>query len=216
MMTDFAGSTVDGYILGQSDNQTTAMTTATAIDITGGAMFIGGNGYSTPRYKVGRGFLKFDTSLIGAGATITQVKLRMVATTKGWYNRNFGINIIKCDWSGTDPITTSNMDTAFDNCDTATPDDNIWMNTSGVTVNTQYTSGNLSTAWVNKTGNTYYGLRSSRDDGNFPANGEDEYAVLATANHATESYRPVLIVAYTEAATGCPKQMMFYMKQRGK
>ena len=62
--------------------------------------------------------------------------------------------------------------------------------------NTPYTSGNLSTAWVNTNGITYYSLRSSRDYGNVESSG-NETVWLYTAEATTAAYRPTLIVAYS-------------------
>ena len=96
---------------------------------------------------------------------------------------DFDVQIVKQDWSGQNPLSSDNMGTAFDNCLSATADDSIWRNTSGMATNTPYTSGNLSTAWVNTNGITYYSLRSSRDYGNGEPSGNefvDLYAAEAT------------------------------------
>jgi len=54
---------------------------------------------------------------------------------------------------------------------------------------------------VNKTGNTYYSLNSSRDTGNNTPTGA-EYIQIASQENATSGYRPVLTVAYTAGGGG--------------
>jgi hypothetical protein len=53
---------------------------------------------------------------------------------------------------------------------------------------------------VNKTGNTYYSLRSAEDYNN-SAPTDDELISLASQDHATAGYRPILTVAYTSGGT---------------
>jgi len=188
---DFADSTADGYVRGANADYATARTVAnsTASNLTANSM---GQIYSTNYYPY-RVYLKFDTSAIGAGA-VTQVNLKMVATVDGGA-ADFDVVIKKQDWSGQDPLGLGNMEVAYDGCLAATADDNIWRNTSGMSLNTQYTSGNLSTAWINGAGNTYYSIISSRDVSATSPSG-DERISIAAQEHATEAYRPVLTVLY--------------------
>jgi hypothetical protein len=106
--------------------------------------------------------------------------------------------IVKQNWSAQDPIVTGNREAAFDGCLTADLDAAIWRNTAGIDTTTPYTSGNLSTAWVSKTGATYYSLISARDRAGTAPTGA-EYVSICFAEQETEAYRPVLTVAYTEA-----------------
>jgi len=114
---------------------------------------------------------------------------------------DFDVEIVKQDWSAQDPIGAGNMEAAYDNC-LAGVLDAIWRNTAGISIGTQYTSPNLDISRINKTGLTYYSLRSSRDKNAVPPTGEDtETIILATANHATPAYRPVLTVLYSVPIT---------------
>jgi len=190
---DFAGDTADGSTSGQNDDYATARNTSFTSGVTG-ATFVVGQNLSGSTYLVYRDFLKFVTSSIGADSTITQVNLKLVATTDS-STTDFDVQIVKQIW--TEPHT-SNAEANYDGCLAGTQDDTIWRNTSGMSTNTQYASGNLSTAWPSKTGNTYYSLISNRDhDGSGTAPTGIERIALASANHTTESYRPVLTVVYT-------------------
>ena len=191
---DFAGDTADGLVLGASTVYATAQSTATSSATTSQSNSMGQN-YSNPTYTCYRIFLKFDTSSIGAGSTITQVNLKLVCTLDG-SDTDFDVQIVKQDWSAQDPIVSGNREAAYDNCLSGTADDNIWRNTNGMSTNTQYASGNLNTAWPSKTGNTYYSLRSNRDLAATTPTGSENINI-ALANHTTEAYRPVLTVAYT-------------------
>ena len=165
--------------------------------------------YSTDRYYVGqtlgveiyyvyRWFLKFDTSVIPDGDTITQVNMKLVALEDN-SSSDFDVVIKKADWSAYDPASDANKESIYDLILSATSDDNIWRNTSGISINTQYTSGNLDKDRVNKSGSTYYGLISSRDISASPPTagpGAAENLRLASQDHATSGYRPVLTVVH--------------------
>jgi hypothetical protein len=204
-MTDFASGTAFGSILGASTSWDTARSTSAAIEAN---VSIGLTMVASTHYPF-RSFLQFDTSEIPDAATITQVNLRMVCITDS-SGVDFDIQIVKQNW--TSPLAAGNREANYDGCLAGTADDSIWRNTNGMSVNTQYTSGNLDPTWVNKTGITYYSLRSSFDFGNSDP-GATARVYLGTPTDATVGYRPVLIVTY---ATGCPVQSMYYMKQRGK
>ena len=210
---DFAGGTADITIAGTNADYTTARATATAINITGTSRLSVGQALESPGYWIMRSVLLFDTSSIGTN-TVSQVNLKLVAT-QDVSQRNFDIQIVKQDWSGQNPITTENRDAAFDGCLAGTADDSIWRNSNGMNVNTQYASGNLATDWVNTTGTTYYSLRSSLDvASSAPTANNQDYVGFASANHATESYRPVLTVTYTAGSTGVPKHFLHYARLR--
>jgi hypothetical protein len=165
-------------------------------------------------YYLWRVFWAFDTSAIGTDV-VSQVNLRLVCAND-YSDADFDIEIVKCDWSDTDPITTGNMDTAFDNALNSDLDSAIWRNTSGMSNNTQYTSGNLSTAWINRTGTTYYALRSGEDSANSAPTGQ-EYIQVYQNNSATEAYRPVLIVTYAAGGGGAisiAAQQAYYARMR--
>ncbi len=192
---DFTGDEGDAWIYGMSfGSYSTARSTTTAFGDTTNYNRVG-QSYAAFTYVTQRSFLKFDTSSIPDSATINQVNLKLTCIADQ-STTDFDVQIVKQSWSGQDPITNSNRETAYDNCLGGTADDSIWRNTSGMSTNTQYESGNLSTAWIVKDGVTYYSLRSSRDYGNNTPTG-NEYIDIASEDHSTSSYRPVLAVTYT-------------------
>ena len=195
---DFTSSTADGYVNGQDNTYATARSIASGSNITA-ATFLCGQRFIDPEYRVYRGFLKFDTSGIGAGQTITQVNLNMTVAFDNSAT-DFDVQIIKQGWSAQDPLAAGNMEAAYDNCLAGAADDNIWRNTAGIAVNTNYTSGNLDVTWPDPLGDTYYSLRSSRD---FAATTPTalEYISLCAQEHATAVRRPYLTILY-EAAGG--------------
>jgi hypothetical protein len=158
----------------------------------------------TTGFEVYRGFLKFDTSILTSAVSVSQVNLRLVATSDNSLT-DFDVQIVEQDWSASDPIAAGNQEAVYDAC-LAAAASTVWRNTSGMSTNTQYTSSNLTAAYVNKTGNTYYSLRSSRDYGNNQPT-QKEYINFCLLNNATEAYRPALIVEYT-LSTG--KFFMFF------
>ena len=186
---DFAAATVDGTVYADDASYATAHATADKDiqnDLYTGQMLSAGV------YYVYRSVLSFDTSSIGAN-TISQVNLKMTVHYEQSAT-DFDVQIAKYNWSGN--TIENNRDTIYDGVLGATADDNLFCNTAGKSANTQYTSGNLSTAWVNKSGVTYYGLRSSLDVAETQPSGNDRF-VLYDSSATTESYRPVLSVTYT-------------------
>lgn len=197
---DPVSETGDGFIYGSDPTYATARATAAVSDITSAGMNVGQKSEFMGNYDVYRSFLKFDTSALPDDCTIDQVNLKMVCYDDSSASADFDVQIVKQDWSGEDPITAGNRDTAYDNCLGGAADDNIWRNTSGIVEETQYASGNLSTAWPSKTGNTYYSLRSSKDfDNDDPDYASNEFITLGTREHGTEGFRPVLSIEYSEA-----------------
>ena len=163
-----------------------------------------GQRWSGLKYNVWRSVIKFDTSAIAANQIVSQVNLRL-ALSGEYSDTDFDVQIIKYDWSGNDPISDANRETVFDGILAAAADDNIWKNTSGLVISTQYTSGNLNTDWINKGGTTYYALRSSRDKAGTTPTGEERISVI-NERHGTAAYRATLIVEYAYPALG----LMFF------
>ena len=190
---DFAGESSFGYVQGYyQGDYSIARSTATSVLTT--ALSIQNRTAAQAKSYIQRSFIQFDTSDIGATSTVTQVNLRMVLENIALAG-TVDVQIAKYNWSSCDPLASGNMETAYDGCLAASRDDSIWCNLSGKSTNTQYTSGNLSTEWVSKTGITYYGLQSSADYAGTGASGE--WIGIAAPTNATESYRPCLIVAYS-------------------
>ncbi len=110
---------------------------------------------------------------------------------------DFDVQVVKQNWSGQDPLADANRETAYDNCLAGTQDV-VWRNTSGIAINTQYMSPPLDAGYLTPGAVVYYSLRGSRDKSNTPpASNGNEYIRIASANHGTPSYRPVLVVDYS-------------------
>ena len=207
---DFSGSTNDGLVNGETASYSIARATSAGYDNSASFFYVGQN--FDESYLVYRSFLKFDTSSIPDNDTITQVNLKLTVY-RDYSDTDFDVQIVKQNWSAQDPLSDANRETAYDNCLSGTADDNIWCNTNGISANSTYTSGNLSTSWINKTGATYYSLRSSRDyNANTPTG--NEFIDLYSANITTASYRPVLVVVHSAGSTGIPKQYLYYARLR--
>ena len=198
---DYSGHTGDGRISGMDGTYSTARSTSSSYATNGTTEYVGQFDNTGTKF-VYRIFLKFDTSGINDSDSITQVNLKAVCTTD-ISTDDFDVQIAKYDWSAYDPLSADNREAAYDGALAASLDDSIWRNTSGISTNTQYTSGNLSTAWPSKTGYTYYALRSSEDTNNSNPTGFEAVA-LAMQDNATEAYRPLLAVTTEAGASGKP------------
>lgn len=208
---DFSGSTADGYVYGYNASYSTARSTSNNFSSTVNNNI--GQGFFSDTHHTYRAFLKFDTSNIPDSDAITQVNLKLTVGTDN-SGTDFDVQIVKQNWSAQDPLSNTNRETAYDNCLSGTADDNIWQNTSNVSVGSTYTSGNLDTSWINKLGNTYYSLRSSRDVSATVPTGL-EFISIYSAEATTASYRPVLVVVYSGGSTGgIPKQYLYYARLR--
>lgn len=183
---DFAGSTADGQVYGQDADYATARSTSSAEVTNSSAIKTG----QTTVYQVYRGYFMFDTSAITAGATVTQVNLKLTVETNS-STTDFVPLIVK--YAG-----GASREIRFDNLLANDLDDGNFGSTGTGTwsANTQKTSGNLSTAWVNKIGTTYYGVVSEEDRNN-SAPTASEVVEWYSANATTEAYRPILSVTYT-------------------
>ncbi len=201
-----------GGLYGASTTYATSGTTCTAL-YTGDKYYVG-QAMSGSTYYRYRAFLKFNTSVIPDGDTITQVNMKMVALENN-SDVDFDLVIKKADWSAYDPASNDNKESIWDLILSASSDDNIWKNSADVSINTQYASGNLSTTWVNKAGYTYYGLISSRDiSGNAPAAPQNpENLRIGAEEYATETYRPILTVIHNAPSTFVPKTIMFFGRE---
>lgn len=197
--TNYGGDNGDGYTRGSNAAWATARSTATAFDssqtfLSIGAFLTGGT------YYADRPYLKFDTSGIPDGDTISQVNLEMCMYTDASVT-DFDVDIVKADWSASDPVDAGNRDTVFDLGLSEDLDDNIWRNTNGIDTATLYASGNLNTAWVSKTGTTYYMLISSPDRNNTTPT-DLSYGYMASNTYATAGLRPNLAVIHAAPAAG--------------
>ena len=135
---DFAGSTDDGYVQGASASYSTARNTSSSVNVSSTVMIVGqvNFNFGSDNFNVYRSALKFDTSSIGAGGTVTQVNLKL-AVLQDVTDTDFDVQIVDLDWSAQDPLTSGNMETFYDNClggsaDSGSP----WRNTSGMSTAT--------------------------------------------------------------------------------
>ena len=120
------------------------------IDYSGGYSF----GY------VCRSVLCFDTSDVPQDMTITSVKMQAIG-----YTKHTATHIAKFNWQPDDPITDDNSQRVFRELLMSEVEESL------LTENKDYfdfmfyrfTSGKLSKDWINKGGNTYYGLLSRAD-----------------------------------------------------
>lgn len=204
---DFNAGAKFWRIWGQQTDYATALSTSTSYE--GDGTVACGQQKSGINYLVFRNYVKFDTSSIDDSATVSQVNIKF-AVTNDSSTVDFDVVIKKYNWSAFDAAQNSDTrEPAYDGLSSASADDSIWRNTSGISINTYYTSGNLDTSWVSKTGVTYYGLQSSRDISASAPSG-NEFVVFGKSTDA--NYRPVLTVTYT--AGGVPKQFMHYQRLR--
>ena len=194
--TDFTGSTSDGYILGTSPTYATARSTANSTHNTNHQNV--GQKYLSFQYTVYRTYVDFDTSALDDGATIGQVNLKLTCYDYD-STTNFTVYIKKHTW--VEGLGGGNLESNYDGCLAATNETNFWRNTSGMSEDVPYTSGNLDISRVNKTGDTKYSLISLEDINDSAPSGE-ERITFYSANYGTAAYRPILIVAYTTGWSG--------------
>jgi len=191
----FYGSTTDGYIVNQTNNNYGACRNATTgtVDTSGSYMYIGQRrDYSAPNYFFYeyRSFPVWDTSNL-VGATVVNATLDVYVTSK--YNTTaFNVTV-----QNGQPNYPSNPLVASDFW---------WDHYSGdggsMPIGTGAASGWLSInmtasglSWISTTGTTKLALRSDRDI-SYLAVTNPEYCVVYSAN-AGASYAPRLIVTYT-------------------
>lgn len=192
---DYAADSGDGYVQGVDGTYNTARGTSSAFDSTGTVMHCGQ--HTGAVFVVKRCFVKFDTSAIDDGYTVTSCTMTLTCTDD-FSTTNFSPTIVKCDWSGSDPLAAGTRETAYDAANSATADQ-AWRSTNGMSTGTGYTSPGLDTSRVSKTGSTYFAIRTDRE-GTEP--GDNEFIYFATQNHATAGYRPIItVLASAPAAT---------------
>ncbi len=188
---EFTADINDASIRGYASDYSTARSTSSSrsYNYEGGIYtpLTVGQYFMSSSYSIQRVFYKFDTSLIPDNAIISQVKFKTKISDSSFTN-DFDIQIVKYNWEAQESFyPTTKIQEAYIGCLNALADDNILTSTLGISTGVEYTSGNLDITRVNKIGNTYYCLRSSRDNGNTAPTG-GEYVSLA---------RPTLEVTYT-------------------
>lgn len=159
-MADFNLPTADwswGAIRGENADYATARSTYYTQHNKGGYV---GQDYSSPNYKVYRALLWYDTSSLGVGAVISKANLVWTYGTYGNFSgTDFTIYVVKFAWD-----TSQNFynDTNYDGVLSADID-TTFLDTADIVNNSTHTSGDLDITRINKTGETMFGLISSRD-----------------------------------------------------
>ena len=182
-------SSITNYLSGISTTYLTARSTCTAQSAA--SFYLGQQKVGSDYYCL-RLALKFDTSSIGINSTVTGVTMQLGLQADLTATNDFNIQIVKYDWSASDPVSDINKDTVFDGILVGTLDDNILRNTSGISIDTYYTTAALNPAWLHKTGATYYGLRSDRDNAGITPTGTELVQMYGYGG----TYQPVLTVTY--------------------
>lgn len=193
-------ASTNNVVTGVSSSYSTARSTATNLytaQLDVGQAKVSGN------YYVVRGFLRFDTSGIPSYAKVCRANLRLAIKTDS-SNTDFDVQILEHDWSAYYPITSGNRDNVFDECLSIT-DYFLWKNTNGLSVDTTYIGETMNAGYVNKTGYTYYSIRSSRDKSENEPSGYENLEMHYITSSL--SLRPTLMIEYLD-----PKKYYSFLK----
>ena len=202
---DYSANTADAMVQGYDATYATARATSYASTTGGTKLQLGQRLFGD--YEVYRAFELFDTSGIPDGDAVSQVVMSLYLVTKHGTTA-YDIQIKKYDWSAYNPVGAGNQETVYDGALSATLDDNIWKASGSISDGNRYSSGDLATSWVNKTGYTYYALMSSRDSSSTAPSG-NEFIEIASQDHATSGNRPYLTVTHAAAAASGGFLMFF-------
>jgi hypothetical protein len=208
--TNFVCGTDDGAVWGTSATYNTARTTSVAYGVSGTSASLG----QTAGFGCYRIFVLFDTSSIGTTNIVSQVNMKLTAHLD-YSDTDFDVTIVKQDWSGQFPLSDANREAAFDGCLAGSADSNIWRNTSGISLNTTYTSGNLDTSYIAREGTTFYSIISARDKAGTQPSG-NEFINIYNQEMTTAGYRPVLTVVYAPPPSASNSQAIIFMMERAK
>jgi hypothetical protein len=194
---DYTTNIVDGGIIGVDADYATARVTSSTLDPN--FPYVGqidaGAGYA-----IYRTYIKFDTSSIPDGASISQTNLN-IAVSWVEVSDDFDVYVTKLDWSNQDPLDDTNRETVYDNALSA-DNDAFLLNTVDVSQGSYYTSGNLDTTRVSKTASTYYGIRSANDKAGITPTGTDRLGFISASDAGAPFHHPYLTVIYAEAPEG--------------
>jgi hypothetical protein len=161
-----------------------------------------GQSKSSGHYYVYRSFLRFDTSSIPDGDTVTAVTLGLKIAGDYTTFGDFILYPYKYNWKTSPTDDVYDMGTAGATDAEAAVKDGNGIDISGKTGGDWVLLTGLATDWINKTGNTNYALRSHKDaDGSGSAPVGAEYLNFYSGDYATATYRPYLDVAHG-AVTG--------------
>ena len=201
-VANIVAETDDGYITGTDEllDYAAARSTSDSTNDTGTSMLVGQETDGI-NYSVRRCFMRFSLASLGGG-TPTAYTLTMVAVGDVSV-ADFDVVIREYVWST--PLGTS-QEANYDGLLAASAaDDVVWRNTSGMSLNTAYTSPAL-TGLAASGGYIYLGLLSAEDVAN-SSPVSNERISIASASHGTAAFRPTLNVTYTPAAPTGSKAM---------
>lgn len=192
------GTTTSGYfgsIRGTNGTYAVARSTSNTLDTTSTELVVGQARYDAGTYFVSRMFVEFDLgSYIPSGAILQSAAIRLVSTGDQSAAANFNIYIKKCSYAVA--MAGGNREANYDLC-LSSDLDVTWRSTSGMSVNTQYTSPDVDLTRLTVGQPVRYGIMSSRDTNSTVTGSDaDEYIYLASPAHANADYRPTLIVQY--------------------
>jgi len=172
-------------MLGEDVTYATAQALASADSVTLTSLYIG----QDLGFKVYRSYLYFDTSFLGASATITAAVLSLWCNSKAGTDTNFDITV-QGDYAFADPLVVTDFDKTLYTTGGGT------LGTADITAG-QYNDLTLSETgrgWISLTGWTKLCLRSSRDIAGTEPSGE-EFIVMESG--ATVNKWPKLTVTCT-------------------
>lgn len=124
-----------------------------------------------PAYWCWRVLLRFNAAgVIPAGAVVTRVRMRLRVDWALYYGQDqsstdFDLQISQYNWSVNGLDTQAHVEACYDGA-LAANTDFVLRNTAGIVDAVDYDGPDMSTAWVNASGDTYYSVRSSRDKSN--------------------------------------------------
>ena len=184
---DFIHDVASGDVVDATDNQA--------------VLFIDWDSAAGGNYNISRFFFPFDTSSIPNGATITVATLTLTAAANGTVNDTFSVGIVQTTAANTNALVLADYSEcgAVDNpTEGATRLPSSDFDTTDET-NT-FTLNATGRGWINKTGVTQLGLRTSNDmDDSAPTVGLNRLEFYLV--EITGAKRPKLTVTYTNDQT---------------
>jgi len=190
----------DGYLQKEDADYATAHDAADADSATDddGVIAVGqyneGNDLA-PYYYIWRGFLQFDTSDIGAGGDIAAAEIIMEVSGYFVQDNEWDLTLVTAGTGVENPLAVADYGEMEGS---ATSYGSVTITTSAINKKVIIITLNATgIAAINKTGTTYFGLRSSRDISDTdPGAGESEWL---TVEGVGSDFVPRLVVELNEA-----------------
>lgn len=160
-----------------------------------------GQNYGSSHYYVYRSFLIFNTAAIPDGDTVTAVTLGLKVSTDYTSAHDFTLYVYQYNWKTTPIDDVYDMGVAGATDGNAAAKETPEADVTGKVAGDWVIVSGLDAAWISKTGNTKYALRSNRDaDGSGTAPTGPEYLNFYSGENI-ESYRPYLDVTHGAGGT---------------